>query len=1024
MQCKNYVIILQCKIKFYNIKLITNFNYLFMKKRYLFLVAFLLIGILLKAQDITVSGEIKDAVTGEALIGVNVVLKGNPVKGTNSDHDGKYTIAVPAGSTLVYSYIGYRVHEEEIGSRRVVNVTLHEDSEMLDEVVVVGYGTMRKRDLTGSVSQVKGEKMAEFTVPNPIQALQGRVPGVAITNNTGAPEGSFTVRIRGVNSIQGNNDPLYVIDGMPANASSVNSNDIQSVEVLKDASATAIYGSRGANGVVLITTKKGRKGGTDVTYEGSYGIQSVIDKLDLMNGTEWATFYNEQQLNDTGKEYFTAAEVAAFGKGFDWQDEIFENAPIQNHNISVSSGNEKTQIFISGSAMLRDGIIKNSKYDKLNIRSTINHTINDYFDVELIGSYARTATNRQSSGGGNRGGSLIGSVYATPPVLTPYNEDNTYRNHQLAYPFMSNALNNAVNIINETSNETKANLTNVNAAVTYKPLKGLSLKVSGGVQNLDYRADTYRTAQYLYGTNSASVSHNEQQTLINENILNYNTTIKEDHRIDLMGGFTYQQYIGTSMSASGTGFISDAPKTHQLGAASIFGTPSTGYTKWVLMSYLARANYSYKGKYMATVSFRADGSSRYSKGNKWGYFPSAALAWRISDEGFLQDVEQLSDLKLRLGYGETGSTAIDPYKTLNMLSQGKTPVNGDLYTYYAASTQLPSDLKWETTAQFNVGLDLSLFDNRLRLTADYYNKTTRDLLNNVTLPSSSGYSSTIRNIGKMSNKGIEFMVEGDLFRNKDFWWTASANIAFNKNKVKELYEGEDIYGSRVGLSYIEDFINLIREGEPIGVFYTYKETGYDDKGILQYLDADENGTLNNDDKFITGDPHPDFTYGFSSDIRFKDFEFSFFFQGSQGNDVFNVSETANLDYGMGLNMRKDVLYNHWKASNTPEQNAAAKYPKIIRNQKMNYSDRYVEDGSYLRLKNVQLAYNLPVGKWKVNSWLKGFKIYVSGQNLLTFTNYSGLDPEINSWGGNINIGLDYLTYPNVKTFTFGAKVQF
>lgn len=995
-----------------------------MKKQCLILVMFLLVSILSKAQNLTVSGEITDATTKEALIGVSVVVKGNATVGTVSDINGKYSLDIPQGSTLIYSFIGYKTHEESIRNRSVVNVTLQESSELLDEVVVVGYGTMRKSDLTGSLTSVKGEKMGEFTVPNPIQALQGRAPGVVITTNTGAPEGNFSVRIRGVNSIQGGNDPLYIIDGMPANASSINSMDIQSVEVLKDASATAIYGSRGANGVVLITTKKGKTGGTSVTYEGSYGIQSVIKKLDLMNATEWATFYNEQQFNDTGKEYFTAEEIAAFGKGTDWQSLIFDDAPIQNHNINLSSGNENTQIYISGSAMLRDGIIPNSKYDKFNIRSNISHTINSHFDVELISSYARTATDRQDSGGGNRGGSLIGSIYSTPPTLTPYNEDGSYRNHQLAYPFMSNALYNAMNLINETSKQTRANLTTNNLAITFKPIEGLSLKVSGGIENLDYRQDTYRTSKYLYGTNSATVSHDEQTTLINENILNYNTTINEKHRIDLTGGFTYQQYKGTRLEASGSGFISDAPETHQLGAASLFGTPSTSYTKWALMSYLARANYSYMGKYLATISFRADGSSRYSKGDKWGYFPSVALAWRISDEAFLKEIEQISDIKLRVGYGETGSTAIDPYKTLNMLSQGKTPANGDLYTYYAASTTLPANLKWETTAQYNIGLDVALFDSRLRITADYYDKTTRDLLNTVTLPSSSGYSSTIRNIGKMSNKGFELMVEGDVFRNNDFWWTASANIAFNKNKVKELYGGEDVYGSRVGLSYIEDFINLVREGEPIGVFYTYKEDGYDENGYIKYLDVDGNGTLDNNDKFITGNPHPDFTYGFNSDIAFKDFEFSFFFQGSQGNDIFNISETANLDYGMGLNMKRDVLYSHWKASNTAQQNAAAKYPKIVRNQKLNYSNRYVENGSYLRLKNIQIVYNLPVKKWKVYNWLKGVKVYASAQNLLTFTNYSGLDPEINSWGGNINLGFDYLTYPNVKTYTFGVKVQF
>ncbi|MGM9760035.1 MAG: SusC/RagA family TonB-linked outer membrane protein [Parabacteroides sp.] len=967
-----------------------------------------------------VKGKVTDAKTGDALVGVNVMLKGSTGSGTTTDMDGNYSLSVPSSSTLVFSYIGYLSQDVRVGNQSVVNVSLQEDVESLDEVVVVGYGTMRKRDLTGSVSQVKAEKMAEFTVSNPVQALQGRVPGVVITSNTGSPDGNFTIRVRGTNSIQGGNDPLYIVDGMPANVSSINSQDIASVEVLKDASATAIYGSRGANGVILITTKRGKTGATSVSYDGSIGFQQLIKKMDMLNGSEWAQIVNLQQTNDVGKPYFTDAEVAAFGAGVtDWQDEVYSTTPVQNHNLTISGGTEKTQVLVSGSLMLRDGIIKPSNYNKYNLRGTINHQINDHFDVDLIMAYARTTKQTRNNSGGNRGNSIIGAAISAPPVLSPYNEDGSYNNLMTAYPFMSNALCNPVNRINEASNSVRANLINTNAALTYKPIKGLSLKASIGVENLDYRTDSYTTAKILNGTNSASVSQNTQTTIINENIANYNTTIAKDHRLDFTAGFTYQQYEGRSMSMSGSGFLSDAPETDQISAAESFGTPSTGYSKWVLMSYLARANYSYKGKYMATVSFRADGSSRYSEGNKWGYFPSAALAWRVSDEGFMKDIEQISDLKLRAGYGETGSTAIGAYATLNMLSQGKAPIDGTVATYYAASTTLPSDLKWETTAQWNVGIDLAMFDSRLRVTADFYNKNTRDLLNSVALPASTGYNNTIRNIGKMNNKGFELLVEGDLIRSKNFDWTASLNFALNRNKVVKLYDGKDVYGSRVGLAYIEDFINLVREGEPLGVFYVYEEDGYDEKGNLKYVDRDGNGVLNNDDKFIAGDPNPDFTYGITSDMRFKNFEFSFFLQGSQGNDVFNVAETANLDLGMGLNVRKEVLYDHW----TPE-NPTAKYPNITRKLDLRYSDRYVENGSYLRLKNIQLAYNLPVAAWGAGSWLKGVKLYVSAQNLLTITGYSGRDPEVSSWGGGVNAGLDYLTYPNVKTYTVGAKVQF
>lgn len=978
------------------------------------------------AQNIHVKGMVTDAMTGEGLIGVNVVLKGNGSIGTISDLNGNFSIQVPKSSILTFSSIGYISQDVTVANEERMVIKLVEDTEVLEEVVVVGYGTMKKSDVTGSLSSVKAKDMTAFAVSNPIQALQGRAPGVVITSNSGAPEGNFSIRIRGTNSIRGDNSPLYIIDGVPSNPSSVNSQDIESVEVLKDASATAIYGSRGANGVILITTKKGKEGSLSISYDGSYGIQSQIKKLDMLDATEWATLYNEQQINDAGKEYFTAEEVKTFGKGVDWQSLTFKDAPVQNHNVAISGGSDKLKLMVSASAMLRDGLIPTSYYDKYNLRTNLDWALNKYLDLSFISSFARTQKNTKNSSGGNRGGSLIGAAISAPPTLTPYNEDGSYQNLQLAYPFMSNALYNPINLINEQSSKTKANLITDNIALTIKPVKGLSLKSSFGLENLDYRSDGYTTSKYLYGTNNASISTNQETTIINENIVNYNTTINKNHKIDAIGGFTYQQYLGTYLGASGSGFISDAPETHQLSAASLFGTPGTSYTKWVLMSYLGRINYSYAGKYLATISFRADGSSRYSEGSKWGYFPSAALAWRISDEPFIKDIEQISDMKLRLGYGETGSTAISPYTTLNMLSQGKTPVNGDLYTYYSASSNYPANLKWETTAQYNIGLDIALFESRLRVTADYYNKTTRDLLNAVSLPASSGYGTTIKNIGKMSNKGFEFLVDGDIIQSENFGWSASVNFAINKNQVKELYEGQDIYGSRVGLAYIEDFVNLIREGEPLGVFYTFKETGYDDKGNLTYDDRDKNGTYNNDDKYITGDPNPDFTYGFNSDIRYKDFEFSLFLQGSQGNDIFNIGETANLDLGMGLNVQKNVLYDHWKSTNTQEQNLKAKYPKITRSLKLNYSDRFVEDGSYLRLKNISLAYNLPVHKLACSNWLKGLKLYVSGQNLLTFTKYSGMDPEVNSWGGgnSVNLGLDYLTYPNSKSITFGAKIQF
>lgn len=637
------------------------------KKHFILCLLFLLVFRTLSSfsQNRTITGTLLDKQTNEPLIGASVVIKGTSI-GIATGIDGKFSLEVSDSNTiLICRFIGYNPLDFPLNGATNVTISLSPDIEILDEVVVVGYGTMRKSDLTGSLTSIKAKDMTSFTVANPIQALQGRAPGVVITSNSGAPEGNFSIRIRGTNSIRGDNTPLYIIDGVPSNPSAINNQDIESVEVLKDASATAIYGSRGANGVILITTKRGKTGSTSVVYNGSYGIQSQIKRLDMMDATEWAKYYNEQQLNDTGKEYFTAEQTAAMGKGTDWQSLVFKDAPIQNHNLTISGGSEKTQILISGSAMLRDGLIPNSYYNKYNLRSNIDHAINEYFDVSLTTSYARTYKNTKNSSGSNRGGSLIGGAISAPPSVGPYNEDGSYQDLRLAYPFMSNALYNPINLINEQSNKTEADLSNSNVALIYKPVKGLSLKPSFGIESLDYRSDNYTTSKYLYGTSRAEVENVRETSVINENIANYNTIFAKNHRIDLTGGFTYQEYRKKEMNANGSGFISDVPETFQLGAASTFGTPGTGYTKWTLMSYLGRLNYSFNSKYLATVSFRADGSSRYSKGDKWGYFPSVALAWRISDETFLNSIEQINDLKLRVGYGETGSTAISPYTTLN-----------------------------------------------------------------------------------------------------------------------------------------------------------------------------------------------------------------------------------------------------------------------------------------------------------------------------------------------------------------------
>jgi TonB-linked SusC/RagA family outer membrane protein len=514
-------------------------------------------------------------------------------------------------------------------------------------------------------------------------------------------------------------------------------------------------------------------------------------------------------------------------------------------------------------------------------------------------------------------------------------------------------------------------------------------------------------------------------SLLNENTLSYNKTIGGQHTIGAVIGFTYQDFLYRYLGGSGNGYLSDVTETYDLGSASNPGIPGSGYTKSTLMSYLGRINYSFKNRYLLTASLRADGSSKYSEGSKWGYFPSGAFAWKVKEEGFLKDVELISDLKFRSSYGYTGSQAINAYATLNQLSSGKTIFGDALYNAIAPGTTLPGDLKWETTEQADLGFDIAILNNRFKLSVDAYLKNTRDLLNTVKLPSSLGFTQTIQNVGQIRNKGLEFSVDAKILTG-EFKWDMNANIALNKSKVIKLYGGQEILTGSISTSFVEDNSSLLREGLPMGVFYGYKKDGYDANGKEIYKDLSgpagtPDGIINQYDKTIIGDPNPDFIYGLNSTMSYKNFELTLFFQGSQGNDIVNVSSIGNtLDYGFGLNMTKEVYNDHWTPTNTD-----AKYPVISRTASMRYSDRLVEDGSFLRLRNIQLMYNVPTQKFGMN-WLRHMQIYASGQNLLTFTKYSWWDPEVNSQGGSNSTaqGIDHYSYPTAKTVTFGIKVGF
>jgi TonB-dependent starch-binding outer membrane protein SusC len=967
-----------------------------------------------RQQQQSVSGTITDE-HGVAMPGVSVQLQGTQ-SGVMSDVQGRYTVAyADENGVLVFSFIGYESLSIPIHSRTVIDVQMVPSVTNLDEVVVIGYGTAKREDLTGSISSIRSSDLPNFPRTNVGQALQGLAAGVHVQQNSGQPGAGMQIRIRGTNSIQGSNEPLWIIDGFPVDQTFVNPADIESIEILKDASATAIYGSRGANGVIIVTTKQGREGPTRVEVSSSYSVQRVAKKLDMMNAREYAELYNIYSLNEAGSEYFSQNDLNSLGKGVDWQDLIFRPAPVQDHSFNISGGNARTRFALGGSVLDQTGIIENSDYRRLVLRGNINHDITDKIAISfgtILNRIDQQTINEQS---------VMAWTLSAPPTVGPFLDDGSYRMLNTVYPFSPDDLGNPVAYFNEVTNKRYSNNVMANIALTIKPVDGLSVRTSGNISNTDGRGDNYTGVNMPQQNSSASISTNNTLHFNFDNIITYDKTIDDDHAIKVTGAVTYETDVATSLAASGSGFLTDVTETHNLGAASTINVPSSGRSEWTLMSYLGRVNYSFKGKYLVTATLRADGSSRYSENNKWGVFPSAALAWNFAEEDMIANLGFISDGKLRVGYGETGSTAIPPYYTMNMLSSGKVGLANELYTFFAPGTRLPGDLKWESTAQVDIGLDVGFLNNRLRVTADYYIKQTKDLLNSVQLPLSLGYVTTLQNVGEIQNKGVEVQLGATLVERK-FKWDISGNIAFNRNKVVSLYGGQDIQGTVYSVNTDNNFINLLREGKPFGAFYGYELEGLDENGHFLYKDLNGDGVrLTPQDRTWIGDPNPDYIFGLTSRMSWNNFSLNIFLQGSQGNDIFGMSQIRqNYLYYQGFNTLREVRYDHW----SPE-NADAKYPAIDYNTSAKYSDQFVFDGSYVRLKNIEIGYNVPVDNLNAK-WLKGAFVYASGQNLLTFTDYNWWDPEVNSKGGNtsVNQGIDHFSYPSAKGLTFGAKLSF
>lgn len=995
-----------------------------MRKCRFFLMLFVLfisIAIQSKAQDKSLSGVITSAEDASPLTGVSIKVKGSS-GGTTSDEAGRYQISARAGQTLVFSYVGFRTVEIKIGETNIINVPM-ETNNPLEEVVVVGYGTRRRAEITGSVATVKGSLISAQAVRSPLMALSGAVPGVEVLQSSGQPGASLNVRVRGGNSILGGNEPLYVVDGFPLSGSldMLNPNDIQSIEVLKDASATAIYGSRGANGVVMVTTKKASGGGTKIEYSSYFGWQKIYKTLDLLGARDYALLANERAANDGETPYFTDAEIASFGKGTDWQSQIFKTSPMQNHSLLVAGGSDKTKFSISGSYLNQDGIILNSFFKQMLLRSSIDHELYKGWKLSLNSIVSQSKGNILKSDNTERGSGVLSGALVAPPTIGVYKPDGGYTNIR-AYAFSPDIAENPVMTALERLNVTTKRSILANAALTGNILDNLVLYSSAGVEYQNSRLDYYSPSLFqVSATGDASLTYAEVMNVINENTLTYTKEFGSGHEIKVLGGLTNQKTVEQGLAAGATGFSLDLLEDYSLQSGNTPKVPQSYRTEYSILSWLGRINYSYKDKYLLTASFRADGSSRFGKDNKWGYFPSVAAAWRISGEEFWDNLAYtVNDFKLRASWGKTGSTSINPYQSQAILNGVSTVFDDNVVVGFAPSGIQPNPaLKWETTTQYNIGIDLGLWKNRVSIVADYYYKKTNDLLTSTPLPLSNGYVSVPKNVGSVENKGFEAAVSGFAIDNKNFKWNIGVNLSINRNKVLSLANGADIFGTTLGLP-VGLPVNLVRVGQPVGVFYGYLEDGLTDQGAIKFVDMDHNGTITATDRTIIGNPNPDYIIGLNSSLTYKNFTLSFLISSVQGNDIFNYTYTNIADgFSFGINQVQDVMGNYWTAANP---NPNAKYPKISKNTRYQASNRYIYDGSYIRLRNVQLAYALKgVKLGKVD--LAKSQVYVSAQNLFTITNYPNYSPEVNTIGGGISRGVDQYGYPDARTVLVGVRLS-
>ena len=981
-------------------------------------ITFALAIIVTQASATPINGRVADAATGEAIIGASIIY--NNKVGAVTDVDGRFHLDIASyPSDINVSYIGYESLHVKISERdSVVSIRLHEDTHKLNEVVVVGYGTQKRTQLTGSVATISSEKIDLVPAPTLDAALGGIVTGVDITQN-GQPGAGSTIRIRGGNSVNASNNPLYVIDGFiyQVDASSqktgignlestldplsfINPSDIDRIEVLKDVSATAIYGSRGANGVIIISTKKGNRQETQVRYKATVSFSTPSKKLKLLNATEWARMEKDYFGNRGG---YTDEQIAQLGAGTDWQSEVLRTGVSQIHELSISGGSEKTRFLISANYTDQQGIVLNSDFQRYNLRANIDHQLSEKFQVSLSSTVGKTKQHALSTtqpvnyfSSPYSAGITNSLTYALfmPPVVPVYaadggyNYDNPYEN---AYFKLNGKSANPVSDLENTTAETLTNYALINASLRYYIAEGLTAKVAVGANQTDITQNYFAPSYTALGLNEGgvgSIGHKQNLVTQGELTLDYERQLGDNHYVNALVGYTIQS-TQTNFNLSTTSrYTNEDLGYNNLGDGSHVYTPSSGQTKATLNSLIARVNYTLLNRYNATATFRADRSSRFSKDNRWGYFPSLGLSWNIDREPFFSPLTpQFSTLKLRASVGSVGNQEIGDYE----YAASYTASSYGGQTAYSKSNLGNSNLKWETTVSWNAGLDAGLWNNRLNVVIDYYYKKTSDLLLYLPVNSSTGTTSQLMNAGNVVNRGIELSVDATLLQRRDLQWTVNGNITHNHNElvkmssdVKSLYSGE-----------LRE--SILREGEPVGSFYGYEFLGVDE----------QNGKVLLGEKTILGSHQPDFFYGFSTALKWKRWDASLSFKGSHGAKNVNLLRRS-LDTPLGSYNALSYVKDSWTPTNTHTD-----VPAISGSWATSYLDgRYVEDASYLKLQNVNIGYTLPLRRI-----VKSIHLSVSAQNLLTITSYKGYDPELET-------GIDQGAYPKSRTFSVSAEVNF